>query len=111
MNRRSFLSGLFKGAVAVAVAPQIVTHGLHLRKRLIEPARIVIINPEWLDAPYEVRFFHGTDFSQIKDIKTCMFSRIQIMQNDDAFIHDSTPLRFKLGKDGDFEHVTPFKLI
>jgi hypothetical protein len=52
MNRRSFLSGIFKGAVAIAVAPQIVTHGLHLRKRLIEPA--FIVNPEWVDAPYEV---------------------------------------------------------
>ena len=32
MNRRSFLEAFLKGAVAAAVAPQIVTHGLNLKR-------------------------------------------------------------------------------
>jgi hypothetical protein len=48
MNRRGFLSSLFKGAIAAAVAPQIVTHGLKLRNGLwsrgYEPATIIPVD-------------------------------------------------------------------
>lgn len=37
MNRRTFLTEFLKGSATILAAPTIVTHGLHLRKRLVEP--------------------------------------------------------------------------
>jgi hypothetical protein len=42
MNRRNFLTGFLKGAIAVAAAPQIVTHGLGLK---LSPDYVEIVTP------------------------------------------------------------------
>jgi hypothetical protein len=51
MDRRSFLHSFIKGSVIAISAPQIVTHGLHLRKRMNHCN--FMLNPEWVDAKYE----------------------------------------------------------
>lgn len=48
MNRRTFLTQFLTGTAGVIVTPQIVTHGLHLRK-LIVP---VHINLDQFRIPY-----------------------------------------------------------
>lgn len=48
MTRRSFLSTFLKGAVAAGIAPQIVTHGLHLR-RASGLAKVRIVAIGWYD--------------------------------------------------------------
>lgn len=63
MNRRGFLSTFLKGAITAAAAPQIITHGLGLIKpRLIVPE--MEINPDWVNAPREVKFIFGPTFGR-----------------------------------------------
>lgn len=54
MNRKSFLKGLFKGVIVATAAPQIITHGLKL-KRIVVPV-------------YDPYGFHSFRFPVIKQL-------------------------------------------
>lgn len=45
MNRRGFLTQLFKGTAGLIIAPQIITHGLNLRN----PIALELIEPDWIN--------------------------------------------------------------
>lgn len=89
MNRRSFLSGLLKGAVAVAAAPQIITHGLGLK--IPTYREIFAINPEYVNAPYEMSFIWDPNVMQVVNgVLLPRESNIDIP----GVIRDPYPMRF-----------------
>lgn len=61
MNRRSFLSSLLGGIATAAVAPQIVTHGLKLKKQ----GSLWVPNPDYVHADYGVYFLLGGENLQM----------------------------------------------
>lgn len=89
MNRRSFLSGLLKGAIAAAAAPQIITHGLGLK--IPTYREIAMINPEYVNAPFEMRFIWDKNAMQ-------MINGILVPKDSEVdfpgMIRDPYPMRF-----------------
>lgn len=81
MTRRTFLTEFLKKTITTAVAPQIVTHGLHLvqRKSGIVEARI---NPNWINAPYEVQFIWSERGSIEKHVENINELTRRITHND-----------------------------
>lgn len=92
-NRRSFLGGLFKGIIAAAVAPQIVTHGLGL----VVPKRdIWIPNPAWVNAPYEIEFYASLPFYLAKiQLNPEREFRAKAWADFTKYLDSETPLIFK----------------
>ena len=65
MNRRGFLSAFLKGAVVAVAAPQVVTHGRALRKRLVEPVRL---DAFWMQPLYETQCYSQSYLDFLTDI-------------------------------------------
>lgn len=118
MNRRGFLGGLVKGVAGIAacaVAPQVLT-GQEFKWKVARKETGVLVatlNPEWVNAPYEVLFFFSPDLVHINPVTVptgtdpdhaalppeLASERGFIYRSDDAY-----PLR--IAADG--SHPTPF---
>lgn len=52
MTKRSFFKAIMGAVAAVALAPEIA-----FRTRLEMPKAAAPVNPDWVDAPYEIHFW------------------------------------------------------
>jgi hypothetical protein len=66
MNRRGFLSSLFKGAITAATAPQIVTHGLKLKNGLWQREQLLIEIEAYNSLPFYLAKISARQFPNFK---------------------------------------------
>lgn len=61
MNRRGFLQRLVLGAAAFTVLPAATTYQRVWKSVAPPEVLVACLNPEWVNAPYEMRFFSYVD--------------------------------------------------
>lgn len=105
MNRRGFLTSLIGGVIAVGVAPNILAGAG--RKWIKAKSGLYIVNPDWVNAPFELTWVFSKDALKGYVIDGRFGPEPhQLFPNteDQLIVNDPYPRRFL---DADMEHEVP----
>jgi len=103
MNRRSFFKTLAAAVAGTVVLPPAITFDRCWKTAASykKVGGIWVINPEWLNAPYELSFLRNQGFDRVSPVlfKRPEFPQIHAIENDPRRVSEGFPLRCKSKED------------
>lgn len=101
MNRRGFLKTIGTAVACFTVLPSASTYD----RKWVRTNSLYVPNPDYLNAPYELRFCYLDKPSEINIIEIDRSIQYPL---DSVFVHESFPVRFDKTWRGEIKYIQPF---